>query len=120
MAIDNISFQDVQSIDDMESFLDEYRGSGIGDILKRQFLEISEQDDAHAFSALGNFLDLLIHYHKNESVSKEIKDDYMYIEIRDLLAEMKNNPEYLEYADYLDDKIEEMKAADLLKNQEVD
>lgn len=112
------NFQYVRTTDDVAKFLDAYRGSGIGQILKQQFTEIYTQDEQHAFSALGYFLDVLMEYHQQVSISKEIKDDFMYTEIQDLLTEMCSKPEYNEFKEYLTDKIAAMKTANLLRNQE--
>lgn len=111
----NPNIQELKSIEDIRDFLNIYRGSGITTIIKKQFLDLYNLDDQLAFSSLGNFLDLLIKYDK-EAGKQEMKDDYIYHEIRDMLNEMSKKPEYSEYSDYLTDKIENMKTANLLKD----
>lgn len=114
------NFKDIVIPEDLGNFLDLYRGSGIAKIIQQQFLEIYAEDEQFAFSTLGNFLDLLMEYHKEAALSQEIKDDYIYNEIQEMLTKMSKQPEYIEYTSFLDDKVNAMQKADLAKNQDVE
>ncbi len=116
----NSKFTDIVIPDDLGNFLDMYRGSGIAKILQEQFLEVYAQDEQLAFSSLGNFLDILIQYYKEAALNQEIKDEYTYNEIQAMLTKMSKQPEYMEYASFLDDKVNAMQNADLAKNQDVE
>ena len=116
-AIGN-NFTNIITPSDIGEFLDYYRGSGVTEVLQTQFIDLYSTDDQQAFSALGNFIDLFITYHKDAALNKEIKDDFMYHEVQTLLEDLSKNPEYSEYADYLLDRANDMKQADLLRNQE--
>ena len=101
---EQINYIDIETKDDVDSYFDEYRGSGIADILKKQIdKQVSISIDL-AFSSLGNFLELLIEHHRSKHPSSEIKDHYLYNEIRVLIETLIKNPEYNEYKDYLQTK----------------
>lgn len=118
-SMDN-KFTDVTLPEDLEHFLDMYRGRGLAKILEQQFIELYTQDEQGAVSALGNFLELFIQHHKNAVLQQEIKDDYIYQNIKNMLSSMSKKPEYIEYSSFLEDKIATMQKADLPKNQDVE
>lgn len=108
---ENTSYADVASTDDIDKYLDIFRGSGIGRILDSQVKQLITTNIDMAFSSLGNFLDYLISHHKNQNSKTEIKDDVIYEEIKSLVETMIKNPEYDEYKEYLQTKVDELNAA---------
>ncbi len=103
---DQISFIDVETEADIDVYMDAYRGSGIAGILKQQIDTESDISIDLAVSSLGNFLEQLIEHHNSKHPSSEIKDHFIYDQIRTLIEGLIDNPEYNEYKDYLQTKVD--------------
>jgi hypothetical protein len=101
-----ISYVDVNTPNDIGTYIETYRGSGIEKILEDQIEDQCKINIDVAFSALGKFLDQLIEHHRQSHSLIESKDHFIYSEIKNMVEKMIKDPKFDEYENYLQTKLD--------------